>query len=327
MEEGVLEAIGKTPLVRLHRLLGSETVRCYAKLEALNPGGSAKDRPALAMIQRAMADGLVKPSTVIIESSSGNMGIGLAQVCGYYGLRFICVVDIKTTQQNLNILRLYGAEIEMVTEPDPETNELLQARLKRVEQLQQEYPDSFWPNQYANRENSASHLRTTMREICETLGGGPDYLLCATSTCGTIRGCTEYVQEHGLSTEVIAVDALGSRIFDSPPAPRHVPGLGAGLRPPLCPFEDIRRCIHVSVADCVLGCRLLLTREAIFAGGSSGGVAVAALRLRAEMPAGASCVMILPDRGERYVDTMFDDGWVREHVGDVEPQWQELLAL
>jgi N-(2-amino-2-carboxyethyl)-L-glutamate synthase len=207
------------------------------------------------------------------------MGIGLAQVCRYYGMRFICVVDPKTVSQNLAVLRAYGAEIDYVAEPDPATGDFLQARLHRVQHLQKRIAGSFWPNQYANLHNPGAHYKATMREIDAALGGRVDYLFVATSTCGTIRGCGEYITDHGLETRVVAVDAFGSLIFSDVQAKRMIPGLGAGLRPPLCDLALVAQCVHVSDLECVAGCRWLVTREAILAGGSSGGVIAAVDRI------------------------------------------------
>ena len=315
VRRGVLSTIGNTPLVLLNRLMPAAGFQLYAKLEAVNPGGSIKDRPALVILEDALRSGRVGPGTVVIESSSGNMGIGLAQACRLYDLRFICVVDSRTSAQNLRVLRAYGADIDMVTEPDPVSGELLQARLNRVQALLDEIPGSFWPNQYANQKNPASHYHTTMREVAEELGGKVDALFVATSTCGTIRGCAEFARDHGLSTKVVAVDVLGSLIFSDRPAKRLIPGLGAGMRPPLCDPSLIDEVVLVSDLECVVGCRRLVRREAILAGGSSGAVVSAVERLRESIPAGANCVMILPDRGERYLETIYNDDWVREHFG------------
>src|SRR5215472_14493124 len=138
---GVLTAIGNTPLVRLERLLPDSRIELYAKLEALNPGGSLKDRPARAIVLEAMRQARIGPATLVLESSSGNLAVGLAQVCAYLGLRFMCVVDPKTTAQNLAILHAYGAEVDCVTEPDPETGEYLPVRLRRVRELLERHPD------------------------------------------------------------------------------------------------------------------------------------------------------------------------------------------
>ncbi len=321
LSDGILGAIGRTPLVRLVRLFPEAGFSLYAKLKSLNPGGSLKDRPAREILSQALAAGTIGLDTVVVESSSGNMGIGLAQACRYLGIRFICVVDAKTTAQNRAVLSAYGAKVEVVTEPDPETGELLQARLKRVHELCAEHPDSFWPNQYANKANSGSHYRSTMEEIVAELDGRVDYVFIATSTCGTIRGCGEYVRDHMLETKIIAVDAVGSMIFSDRPAERSIPGLGASLRPPLCDPGLVDDCVHVDDLECVTGCHRLVQREAILAGGSSGAVVAAIDRYRDRIRPGARCVAILPDRGERYLETVYSDSWVEERFGDVAHLW------
>lgn len=322
VKDGILSTIGHTPLVRLSRSLRNISFDLFAKLETTNPGGSIKDRTALSILKNALDDGLIQPGGVVIESSSGNMGIGLAQVCRYFDLRFICVVDPKVTPQNVEILKAYGAEIEMVSEPDPVTKEFLKARIDRVQSLRQSIPNSFWCNQYANRFNARAHHQT-MQEIVTELDGAVDYLFCATSTCGTLRGCAEYVQEHNLSTKIIAVDAFGSVIFGDKPAKRLIPGHGAALRPELYRPDLADRCIHVSDRECVVGCRRLLRREAILAGGSSGGVLMAVDKACPEIPANAVCVVILCDRGERYLNTIYSDAWVEKHFGAISNLWQD----
>jgi N-(2-amino-2-carboxyethyl)-L-glutamate synthase len=323
IRDGILATIGGTPLVRLRRFIPGARFDLFAKLEALNPGGSIKDRPAVAILEEALRSGTVGPKTVIIESSSGNMGIGLAQVCRYHGLRFVCVVDPKTAPTNLRVLRAYGAEIDFVNEPDPESGEFLQARLNRVKELLGRIPGSFWPNQYDNLENPGSHYGTTMHEVASALGGRVDYLFVATSTCGTVRGCGEYIRDHGLATRVVAVDAVGSLIFSNVKAKRLIPGIGAGMRPPLCDLSVIDECVHVDDLECIAGCRRLVAREAILAGGSSGGVLAAVEKIKDRIPDGAVCVAILPDRGERYLETLFSDEWVHEHYGQVEHLWSD----
>src|SRR5215471_3807302 len=161
---GILDAVGRTPLVRLERLFAGSRLEVYAKLEALNPGGSLKDRPALTMIRSAMERGQLRPGMTVVESSSGNLAIGLAQACRFYDLRLVCVVDARTAPHNVAILRAFGAEVEVITEPDPETGEYLPARLRRVTELLARRPFAVWLNQYANRDNPLSH-RQTMGEI------------------------------------------------------------------------------------------------------------------------------------------------------------------
>jgi cysteine synthase A len=315
---GVLSAVGQTPLVRLDRILPDAGFTLYAKLEMLNPGGSIKDRAALGMLLDGYAQGKIGPRTTIVESSSGNLGVGLAQACRYLGLRFVCVVDTRATRTNVDILKAYGAEIHVVGEPDEAGGDLLTARINRVKHLCETIEDSFWVNQYANVANSHAHYQT-MDEIAGALGGRVDYLFVATSTCGTLRGCCEYVRARGLKTKVVAVDAAGSVIFGQQPRKRLIPGHGASRTPELylSGLEDMH--LHVTDLDCVVGCLNLLSREAVLAGGSSGGVVSAVGKLQEEIPDGATCVAVLCDRGERYLDTVYSEDWVREHFGDISP--------
>ncbi|HYV12202.1 MAG TPA: 2,3-diaminopropionate biosynthesis protein SbnA [Pyrinomonadaceae bacterium] len=321
MNDGVLSAIGKTPLVRLLRVIPDARFKLYAKLEGLNPGGSTKDRPAFSILRHAIDSGDIQPGTVVIESSSGNMGIGLAQACMYYGLRFICVVDPKATVQNVRLLKAYGAEVDVVQEPDKRTGEYLQARLNRVKDLLDSTENTFWPNQYSHRYNPIAHYQT-MHEVVTELGGEVDYLFCATSTCGTIRGCAEYAREHKLPTKIFAVDAVGSVIFGGENRKRLIPGHGAAVRPALYQPDVAERCIHVTDLQCVVGCRRLVRDEAILAGGSSGAVLMAIEQIKDEIEPGATCAAIFADKGERYLDTIYCDSWVEEHFGNVAHLWQ-----
>jgi cysteine synthase len=162
-----------------------------------------------------------------------------------------------------------------------------------------------------------------MAEIAAELDGDVDYLFCATSTCGTLRGCAEHVREEGLSTELVAVDALGSVIFGGPWAERIIPGLGAGLMPGLLQPGLADRHLHVTPLDCVVGCRRLARREALLAGGSAGGVFTAFERVQAGLPDGSTCALVFCDRGERYLDTVFSDAWVFQRFGDVSHLWKD----
>ena len=324
MAGGILGAIGGTPLVQLEKIFESSHFDCFAKLEGLNPGGSSKDRPSVAIVERALQTGEINSDTLIIEGSSGNTGIGLAQVCAYHGLRFRCLVDPKVTQQNVDILAAYGAEIEMIDHPDPETGEFLPAKLKRIDEILATVDNSFWANQYASDENSGAHYRSTVKEILRDLDGEMlDYLFIATATCGTIRGCLDYLMDHGYPTKVIAVDALGSQIFSNSKHDRLIPGLGSAICPQLTPTEGVHKLLHVSDIDCVVGCRRLARTEAILAGGSSGGVISAVERMSEEIPEGSTVVVLLPDRGERYLDTIYSDEWVQENLGDIAHHWSK----
>ncbi|MEU3528573.1 2,3-diaminopropionate biosynthesis protein SbnA [Streptomyces sp. NPDC038707] len=320
---GILDAIGHTHLVELGGLLPRFSSRVFAKLEAFNPGGSVKDRSALGMLIGRIRDGeLIPGRSTVVESSSGNLAIGIAQICRYYGIDFICVVDPKTTPQNLAILRAYQVTVEMVTQVDPETGAYLPMRLKRVRELVAAIPGAYWPNQYANPLNPRAHQQT-MHEIAQALDGKVDYLLTSTGTGGTMTGCAQYIRDHGLSTTLVGVDALGSVLFGGVSGPRLLPGHGAAVRPALFDPALADEAVIVSDLDCVVGCRTLARREAILAGGSSGAVVAALGKLADRVPPGSNVVMIFPDRGDRYLDTIYSDDWVRAHFGEVSHLWKE----
>lgn len=316
MENGILSAIGNTPIVKLKKVFLENRFQLYLKLEGMNPGGSAKDRSGYSMIMHAMEEGKINKDTIVIESSSGNLGIALAQICCYLGLKFICVVDVKTTIQNIRLLKAYGAQIDYVDKPDMVTGEYLQARLKRVNELLQLIPNSYRPDQYNNEYNPLGH-KNAMREIAEYFNNDVDYVFCATSTCGTVRGYVEYVREHNLKTKVIAVDAIGSVIFGGERGKRVIPGHGAAIVPGLYQKGMVDRCIHVTDLDCVLGCHKLMEREAVLAGGSTGAILSAIELMKNEIEDNANCVMVMHDKGERYLDTIYSKEWVLEHFGEV----------
>jgi 2,3-diaminopropionate biosynthesis protein SbnA len=311
IEKGLFSTIGKTPLVPLKKLYPKSSLKIYAKLEMFNPGGSIKDRPARMMLSKALDEKKLTPDHTVIESSSGNMAIGLAQACRYLGLELIVVVDPKINHHTQKLLQTYGAKISTVQKPDEHGN-YLSARLERVQQLLQSIPDSYWPNQYANIYNPAAHYQT-MHEIIEGMPRPLDYLLVATSTCGTIMGCSNYVQKNNLDTKIIAVDAVGSVIFSHSSANRMIPGHGAGRPSQLLNKEAVDDVLHLTDEDCINGCRRLINREAILAGGSSGAVVRAVKKLQSTIPSEATCGLILADSGERYLDTIYSDEWVLKH--------------
>ncbi|MCM2369180.1 2,3-diaminopropionate biosynthesis protein SbnA [Aporhodopirellula aestuarii] len=310
--DGILECVGETPLVRLRRYLDDSSIELHAKLEAANPGGSAKDRPALQMLVHALNTGDVRRGHTVVESSSGNMGIGLAQACRFHGLKFICVVDPHAQPQNLAIMRALGAKVIRIEKPV--NGSYLAARLERVQELLRKIPNSYWPNQYANRQNPIAHYEGTIREIDAATGGDLDYLFIATSSTGTAQGCRDYLQHHHRSTKVIAVDANGSVLFGGSPGKRLIPGIGAGHLPALARDQTFDDVVRVSDIDCVVGCRRAASREAMLVGGSAGGVLEVIRSMESELR-GKRCVAILHDSGTRYLDTVFNDHWVESALG------------
>jgi 2,3-diaminopropionate biosynthesis protein SbnA len=322
---GVLDAIGNTPLIELVRIAAPAPIRVWAKLEAANPGGSIKDRPAARIIADALADGSITPWTTVIESTSGNMGVGLAQSCGYHGIPLICVVDSRATVRNVRMLKALGAEVRMVETPDPKTGDLLVARRTLVAELLESMPHSFNPNQYANQSNPAAHADGTMREIDEALDGELDYVFVATSTTGTLVGCADYLRAEGRDTKVVAVDSTGSALFGGVAGSRRIPGFGAGIQTELSQWVEFDRLVRVTDLACVIGCRRIAQREALLVGGSSGGVAFALAAVAPSLPTGSRCALIFPDAGAGYLDTVFDDDWVAHELGCPPDRLAELV--
>lgn len=313
--EGIAGAIGDTPLVRLRRYPAFGGLEVWAKLEMANPGGSAKDRPAARMIEEAISIGKIGPRTTVIESSSGNMAVGLAQICRFHGLRFIGVLDSRANPVNIRIMKALGAEVRIVTEPDPVSGDLLTARLNLVARLSEQIEDSFWPDQYSNPANPLAHAEGTIREIDEALGGDLDYVVVAAGTAGTLRGCADYLREYRSEARLIAVDAVGSALFGGIPGPRRLPGHGAAVASRISEGLEFGQLVRVTDLDCVVGARKLVAREAIFAGASSGAVAIALERLAPALAPDSSCAIILPDGGEGYLESVYDDDWVESELG------------
>jgi 2,3-diaminopropionate biosynthesis protein SbnA len=314
--DGILGAVGNTPLVRFAHLFPGAGFTVFGKMETFNPGGSMKDRPALQMLADALAKGQITSETTIVESSSGNLAIGLAQACRAHGLRLVVVVDPKTTTSNIKLMHAYGAYVDMVHTPDPETGEFLAARKKRVRQWLDDTSGAINLNQYANPQNPRSHRTGTIREIIEALDGRVDHLLIAVSTCGSLRGAREAVRDAGLSTKITAVDAKGSAVFGTR-GPRLLAGHGAGVVPDHMAPDLADDFVLVSDADCVAGCRWLVESEAVMAGASSGGIVAALHRKQRQFEPGSKVVAVICDRGERYLDTVYDDAWCMAKLGCV----------
>ena len=320
--------VGGTPLVRLRRLESARpgSPRLFAKLEAANPGGSAKDRPAQRMLERAWSAGVIAPGTTIVESSSGNLGVALAQQARARGLRFVCVIDPRTPATTRRLIQAYGGRLHLVDHPDPRTGDWLTARLEAVRALLRELPDAWWPNQYASPDNAAAHADGTIREIVDALAGDVAAILLATSSTGTLVGATDHVRSHGLDTRIYAVDAEGSVLFGGQRGVRELPGLGAGVVPPLAARARPDEVFRVSDLDCVVGCRRLVDREALLMGASSGGVMLAMERVLGRFGPDDNVVAVCHDGGERYLDTVYSDEWVLDRLACDPARLAELVA-
>lgn len=281
----------------------------YLKLEGFNLSGSVKIRAAVGMVRAAERAGRLEPDTVLVESSSGNLGIALSVVAASEGRRFICVTDERCNEVTVNMMRVFGTEVRVVREPLAEGG-FLGARLDLVRRLCAEDPNRLWLNQYANEANWLAHYDLTAPEIAKRFPD-LDVLFVGTGTGGTLMGCARYFDDLGARPQIVAVDAAGSVAFGRPPGLRHIPGLGSAVRPPLLRPELVDDVVHVEEADTVRACRTLSGRGFLL-GGSTGTVLSGALAWleRHDPKRRLKSVAISPDMGERYVDTIYNDAWV-----------------
>jgi [CysO sulfur-carrier protein]-thiocarboxylate-dependent cysteine synthase len=296
----LLDLIGSTPLVELPRLAPKPSVRIFAKLEGQNPTGSIKDRVALAMIDAAEESGELEPGRRLLEPTSGNTGISLALVAKLRGYRLTCVMPANVTEERRRLLRLYGAEI-VDSPPEQGSNGAVRLALELAEQD----PSLFMPFQYANEANPRAHYQTTGAEIVAALDR-VDVLVAGLGTGGTLMGAGERVREAFPDVVVAAAEPLpGDEVMG-------LRSLADGYVPPILDVSKLDRKLLVSNEESVAGLRLLLDREGLFGGISSGAVVHAALRLTDELDEGVvACV--LADGGWKYLSAGF---WDAEDIDD-----------
>ncbi|GEO99319.1 2,3-diaminopropionate biosynthesis protein SbnA [Methylobacterium haplocladii] len=303
--------VGKTPLVALDRMFPPVAVPVFAKLEMLNVGGSVKDRTAHYMVDQAIAAGRITTGSHLVESSSGNLAIALAMIARQRGLAFTAVVDPNIAAANLRLIEAYGGRIDMVEEKDEEGG-YLHTRVRRVQHLAAKIPGAVWLNQYANPDNWRAHYNGIGAEIVREMPVEPTHVVAAVSTCGTLMGLARRLRERWPRIEVVAVDMEGSVIFGAPGGRRDIPGIGASRVPEQLEESEVDAVIYATDWEAALGCRRLVDTQGILAGGSSGAVIAAITKLVPELPRGSRIVTLLPDRGERYLDTVHDRSWPDE---------------
>jgi cysteine synthase A len=296
----VSEVIGNTPLVRLNRLADGLRCTVVAKLESKNPGGSVKDRICLSMITEAERQGLIKKDTIIIEPTSGNTGIGLAMMAAVRGYRLILAMPETMTVERRNLLRAYGAEL--VLTPGAEG---MRGAIKKAEELVNQTPNSFMPQQFKNLANPKIHRETTAVEIWNDTEGKVDILVAGVGTGGTITGVAEYIRPRKEQFKAIAVEPFNSPVLSGgKPGPHKIQGIGAGFKPDILKMELIDEIIKVKDEEAMETARQLAKKEGLLMGISSGAATFAALEVarRAESE-GKLLVVVLPDTGERYLST------------------------
>lgn len=285
----------------------------HLKMESLNPAGSIKLKTAVALVDDLQARGLITPDTVLIESSSGNLGVALAMLCASRGLRFTCVVDPNSASHSIRVMRSYGAEVIQVDTADANGG-FLGTRIALIRELLARDARYVWLNQYENAANPRAHAHTTARSIGEHFGQ-VDYLFVGAGTTGTLMGCVQYFRQHHPHTKIIAVDSVGSVTFGTPAGRRFIPGLGTSQRPPIFDPQGVHALEMVPEARTVAMARLLARSRGLLVGGSTATVVAAVHAWRERIEPGAVVVALSPDWGERYLDTLYDDQWVEQRFG------------
>lgn len=295
----VLERIGGTPLVRINKL-GSTNAEVVAKVEFFNPGGSVKDRIALAMIEAAEKGGLLRPGSLIIEPTSGNTGVGLALVAAVKGYKLILTMPETMSIERRKLAAAYGAEIVLTAGADG-----MKGAIAKALELQKQYPGSFIPQQFENPANPAYHQLTTGPEIWQDTDGKVDVLVAGVGTGGTLTGTGEYLKAKNPAIKIYAVEPDTSPVLSGgTPGPHKIQGIGAGFVPKVLKTDLITGVITVSAEDAGKTAREAAAKEGLLVGISSGAALYAALEL-AQKPefAGKLIVALLPDTGERYLST------------------------
>ena len=314
----VLAAVGHTPLVRLNRIARGLKPLLAAKLEFTNPGGSVKDRIALAMVEEAERSGALKPGGTIIEGTSGNTGMGLAMVAAVKGYKAIFTMPDKMSREKIDALRALGAEVVVTPTAVPHDDPRGYHSVAR--RLSQEIPNAFFPNQYDNPANPLAHYRSTGPEIWEQTGGKVTHVVIGVGTGGTITGVGRYLKEQNRAIRVIGVDPVGSIFAETfktgkkPPSnPYKVEGVGQDDMPGNVDFSVIDDILAVSDREAFQATRALARLEGLFAGGSSGMAVHGALQAARACAEGDLMVVILPDSGSRYLSKIFNDAWMQEN--------------
>lgn len=300
--DSVRDLIGNTPLLRLHRVeaaLGLE-VELFAKIEAMNPNGSVKDRIARQMILSALNDGLITTETTIIEPTSGNTGIGLASVCASLGMRVILTMPETMSIERRSLLKALGATLVLTP-----GNEGMRGAIARAQELSETIDDTWIPSQFENIQNPQAHLLTTGPEIWSQVEGDLDYFIAGVGTGGTITGVGSFLKDLKPSIQVIAVEPQNSQVLQGmDPKPHMIQGIGAGFVPAILNMSMIDEIVSVGDQEAMQCARMVARNEGILVGVSSGAALAACLKIVKEKQLkGQRLVMVFPDTGERYLST------------------------
>lgn len=294
----VAELVGQTPVVKLNRIVDENSADVYLKLEYFNPGSSVKDRIALAMIEAAEKEGLLKEGSTIIEPTSGNTGIGLAMIAAAKGYKAVLVMPDTMSLERRNLLRAYGAEL--VLTPGAKG---MKGAIEKAEELAKEH-GYFMPQQFTNPANPEIHRQTTAREILEQMSDGLDAFVAGVGTGGTITGVGQVIKEKYPDVKIFAVEPADSPVLSGgKPGPHKIQGIGAGFVPEVLDTEIYDEVIRITTEEAFEWSRKAGQQEGILCGISSGAAIAAAIKVAKRLGKGKKVLAIVPDNGERYLST------------------------
>ena len=298
----------------------------FLKLEGFNVTGSIKIKTAVGLVENLERQGIAKPNkTVIVESSSGNLGLALSLVCAIKGYEFICVTDPNANRATIKGMELYGARVIVVKERDS-AGGFLESRFKTIEQILRSEPNAVWLNQYSNIANKKVHAEQTANEIAREFDK-VDWVFVGAGTTGTLAGVSERLRLKFPKITVVAVEPAGSVTFGGPPGKRNIPGIGTSVRPKLADFAHPDRVVAVDEARTVEACLSFVRDYHLLIGGSTGTVLAAIQELAPEFSPGETIVAISPDLGEKYMDTIYDPAWVEKNITALAVEKQVALAM
>lgn len=297
--------------IDLRRIFGRSL---FLKCEGFNFAGSIKVKAASAMVEAAERAGILTPQSILVESSSGNLGVALSMIAADKGYQFVCVTDARASLSNRLLMEALGSQVHVLTEPDP-VGGFLGARLNYVRDLCASDERYVWLNQYSNPNNWGAHYRSTAPAIARRFPD-LDVLFVGAGTTGTLMGCARYFKERRPYVQIVAVDAVGSVTFGGPPARRMIPGLGTSIRPDILDESYVDDVVRVEEVDTVQTCHRLARCGFLFGGSTGTGVSGALDWLDRNGSRDMIAVTIAPDLGERYLDTLYQTNWLRQLYGD-----------
>ncbi|WP_413576307.1 PLP-dependent cysteine synthase family protein [Bdellovibrio sp. HCB290] len=316
--KNILEAVGHTPMVELRNVTKGSKHKFFAKVEYFNPGGSIKDRVAVAMIEEAEKRGDLKPGGTIVEATSGNTGVGLALAAAVKGYKCIFVMPEKMSEEKRAILRAYGAQVVITPMVEPE-HELSHYTVSK--KIADGIPGAFLTNQFFNNDNPTRHYQTTGPEIWKQTDGKVDVLVGGAGTGGTLSGCAKYLKEQKSGVKIICADPIGSILYDlfyhkkivDPPGSYKVEGIGEDMLPGNVHLDIYDGFVRVGDPEAFEMTRRLVSEEGLLVGPSSGTALVAAMKYAEKIETPQNIVVIFPDSGRQYLSKAFNDKWMVEN--------------